>query len=215
MPLRRLALPLLLLALASTGLAQTAPVRVPLPPPATGGRPLMDVLRDRHSERAFRDAPLPPQELSNLLWAAFGVNRPESGRRTAPSALNWQEIDIYVAAADGLFRYVADGHALERIHGRDVRAATGSQPFVATAAVNLVYVADGSRARGEMDEAQKRHFSALDTGFIAENACLYCASAGLATVPRAYFDQAALAKELNLSATQWIVLTQSVGYPAE
>lgn len=203
-----------LLAGAPLAVAQTSPARVVLPAPDTQGRPLMQVLRDRHSARAFTAEAIPAQELGNLLWAAFGVNRPESGRRTAPSALNWQEIDIYVATRDGLFRYVAAEHALERIHDRDIRAATGAQPFVATAPVNLVYVADEARTRANMDAAQRRRYSALDTGFIAQNACLYCASAGLATVVRASFDAEALAREMGLAPTQWAVLAQSVGYPA-
>lgn len=214
MKIRSFALVLLLSVTAAGAAAQTAASRVALPPPDGAGRPLMEVLRDRHSERAYADTPLPAQELSNLLWAAFGINRPESGRRTAPSAMNWQEIDVYVAAPDGLFRYVADGHALERVHDRDIRAATGTQPFVASAAVNLVYVADETRMRADMDSAKRREFLALDAGFVAENACLYCASAGLATVVRASFDQAALAKAMGLAPTQWIVLAQSVGFPA-
>ena len=186
-----------------------------LPAPEMGGRPLMDVLRDRRSGREFSNRSLSPQELSNLLWAAFGINRPESGKRTAPSALNWQEIDVYVTTADGLFRYEAKGHSLEPIHDRDIRALTGRQAFPAEAGLNLVYVADHAEVGADMDPAERRQLSALDTGFIAQNVYLYCASAGLVTVARAYVDREALAEAMELEDTQWIVLAQTVGYPAE
>lgn len=186
-----------------------------LPAPQMGGRPLMDVLRDRRSDRDFSNRALPPQELSNLLWAAFGINRPESGKRTAPSALNWQEVDLYVTTAEGLFRYEAEGHALVSIHDRDIRALTGRQPFPAKAGLNLVYVADHSEVGADMDPAERRQLSAINTGFIAQNVYLYCASAGLVTVARAYIHREALAEAMELADTQWIVLAQTVGYPAE
>ncbi len=185
-----------------------------LPAPEMGGRPLMEVLRDRHSNREFGEQPLPRQELSNLLWAAFGINRPESGKRTAPSARNWQEIDLYITTAEGLFLYAAEDHALVLIHGRDIRAHTGRQAFPATAALNLVYVADLEKIDAGLDPQQRREYGALDTGFIAQNVYLYCASAGLATVARAHVDRETLAREMGLRDTQWIVLAQTVGYPA-
>jgi len=185
---------------------------IPLPPPQTsGGRPLMQVLKDRHTTREFSSQKLPPQVLSNLLWAAFGVNRPD-GKRTAPSAMNWQEIEIYVATQDGLYVYDAKGNALKPVLAQDVRAATGQQPFVKEAPVNLVYVADlgkTGRAGGE----DQTLYTAADTGFIAQNVYLFCASEGLAAVVRGSVDRTALAKLIKLRPDQKIILAQTVGYP--
>jgi nitroreductase len=177
-----------------------------------GGKPLMQVLKERKSAREFSSEKLPLQVLSNLLWAASGVNRPESGRRTAPTAANWQEIDIYVAAADGLYLYDAKPHLLKPVVAEDIRALTGLQPFVKDAALNLIYVADLSRiGRGTNEE--KDFFSAADTGFIAQNVYLFCASEGLATVVRANIDRPTLGKTMKLGPDQRITLSQTVGYP--
>lgn len=202
----------ILVTCAALALAQEAET-LQLPKPQTdGGRPLMQVLRDRKSSRAFSARELPAQELSNLLWAAFGVNRPESGKRTAPSAVNWQQIDIYVATADGLHLFDAHAHALKPVLAEDIRALTGTQPFVRQAPVNLVYVADRSRM-GRASDANKDFYSATDTGFISQNVYLYCASEGLATVVRGLVDRPALAKKMGLRPDQRIILAQSVGYP--
>jgi SagB-type dehydrogenase family enzyme len=150
--------------------------------------------------------------LSNLLWAACGINRPESGRRTAPSAVNWQEIDVYVAMADALYLYNAKEHILMPILNRDIRALAGKQSFVKDAPLNLIYVADLSRiSRGNIEE--KNFYSAVDTGFISQNVYLYCASEGLATVVRAMIDKEALSKAMNLNDNQKITLSQTIGYP--
>jgi SagB-type dehydrogenase family enzyme len=184
----------------------------PLPPPQTsGGRPLMQVLKDRHSSREFSNEKLPPQVLSNLLWAAFGVNRPD-GKRTAPSAMNMQEIDIYVATQDGLYLYDAKGNALKPVLAQDVRGATGQQPFVKEAPLNLVYVADLAKAGRATGEDQTL-YTAADTGFIAQNVYLFCASEGLAVVVRGSVDRTALAKLIKLRPDQKIILAQTVGYP--
>lgn len=183
---------------------------IALPQPQTdGGRPLMQVLKERKTTREFAADKLPPQVLSNLLWAAFGVNRPD-GRRTAPSAMNKQEIDIYVATGEGLFVYNAQANRLDPVLPQDVRAATGMQSFVATAPVDLVYVADLAKAGSEPDADL---YTAADTGFIAQNVYLYCASEGLATVVRGSVDRAALAKTMKLRPDQKIILAQTVGYP--
>jgi SagB-type dehydrogenase family enzyme len=172
----------------------------------------MQVLKDRSSSRSFGSDKLPLQVLSNLLWAASGVNRPDSGKRTAPSAVNWQELDIYVATAEGLYLYDAKSHRLNPILSEDIRALTGRQPFVREAPVNLVYVADFLRmGRGTNEE--KEFYSATDTGFIAQNVYLFCSSEGLATVVRASIDRPALAKVMKLRPGQKITLAQSVGYP--
>jgi len=169
----------------------------------------MQVLKDRKTTRDFAPDKLPPQVLSNLLWAAFGVNRPD-GRRTAPSAMNRQEMDIYVATGDGLFVYDAKGNRLEPVLAQDVRPATGTQSFVATAPLDLVYVADLSKAGSDPDADL---YTAADTGFIAQNVYLFCASEGLATVVRGSIDRVALAKAMKLRPEQKIILSQTVGYP--
>jgi SagB-type dehydrogenase family enzyme len=183
-----------------------------LKPQVDGGRPLMQVLKDRSTSRSFSAEKLQLQVLSNLLWAAFGINRPDSGKRTAPSAMNWQEIDIYVAAADGLYLYDAKAHLLQPVLSDDIRAMTGRQPFVKEAPINLVYVADFTRT-GTASQEDKELYSAADTGFISENVYLYCASEGLATVVRGSIDRAALAKAMKLRPDQKIILAQTVGHP--
>jgi SagB-type dehydrogenase family enzyme len=181
-------------------------------PQVDNGRPLMQVLRDRSSSRSFSTQKISDQILSNLLWAAFGINRPDTGRRTAPSAVNWQEIDIYVATAEGLYLYEAKTQTLEPVLSGDMRSATGKQVYVKEAPVNLIYVADFSRMRTASQE-DKEFYSAADTGFISQNVYLYCASEGLGTVVRGSIDKQALAKTMNLRSDQKIILAQSVGYP--
>jgi nitroreductase len=185
------------------------PIQLPTPQ-MEGGKPLMLALKERMTIRTFGEGKLPMQTLSNLLWAAFGINRPD-GRRTAPSAKNWQEIDIYVATPDGLFLWDAQKNVLNPIGAKDVRAMTGIQTYIKDASVNLVYVADYSKVSGGgMDQ---NVLVGADTGLIAENVYLFCASEGLATVVRASIDRDALAKELKLKPEQKIILAQSVGYP--
>jgi nitroreductase len=183
-----------------------------LKPQTDGGRPFMQVLKDRKSSREFSSEKLPAQVLSNLLWAAFGLNRPDSGKRTAPSAMNRQEIDVYVATADGLYLFDAKAHLLKPVLAEDIRAMTGLQPFVKEVPLNFIYVADFSKMGSATDE-QKEFYSAADTGFIAQNVYLYCASEGLATVVRGLVDKPALAKAMKLRTDQKITLVQSVGYP--
>jgi SagB-type dehydrogenase family enzyme len=203
---------LTLIACATLAVAQELnPILLPRPQ-TSGGRPLMQVLVDRQSSREFSSQKLPPQVLSNLLWAAFGVNRPDSGKRTAPSAMNWQEIDIYVATQDGLYVYDAKGNALNPVLAQDVRGATGQQPFVKEAPLNLVYVADLAKT-GRAGGEDQTLYTAADTGFIAQNVYLFCASEGLAAVVRGSVDRAALAKLIKLRPNQKIILAQTVGYP--
>ncbi len=206
----------LLLFVCAAGLLHCAlaqdlrPIELPKPD-MEGGKPLMQVLKARQSGREFSPERLPPQVLSNLLWAAWGINRPD-GRRTAPSASNRQEIEIYAATADGLYLYDAKAHRLQPVLAKDVRASTGRQAFVSQAPLNLVYVADYSKM-GKASEEDKNLYSAADTGFIAQNVYLYCASEGLATVGRGMVDRPAVAKAMNLRPDQRIILSQTVGYP--
>jgi SagB-type dehydrogenase family enzyme len=181
-------------------------------PQTSGGKPLMEALAKRRSTRAFDSRKLPAQTLSNLLWAADGINRPASGKRTAPSAMNRQEIDIYAATADGLFLYNAKKHQMDPVLAKDIRAQAGEQPFVKTAPIVLIYVSDHARMKGAPQES-KDFYSATDTGFISQNVYLFCASEGLATVVLGWVNKPALAKAMKLRGDQKIVLTQPVGHP--
>jgi SagB-type dehydrogenase family enzyme len=201
-----------MLMMGVTGMAGGAEVLKLPPPQMMGGMPLMQALQARHSSREFSGKPLPQQVLSDLLWAAQGVNRPETGKRTAPSARDWREIDVYLTQADGVFIYAPNAHALRKVLDRDVRVLTGRQDFPATAPLNLVYVAD-FRRMPDADEQQKTFYSAADTGFIAQNVYLFCASSGLAVVVRGALDKEALAVALGLDSHQQVILSQTVGYP--
>ena len=202
----------LVLILSARGAAQDLkPVQL-LPPNLDGGKPLMQALKTRATSRTFDAEKLPDQVLSNLLWAAFGVNRPDSGRRTAPSAQNWQEVDVYVVMANGTYVYDARAHALTPVVPDDLRALTGKQSFAKDAPVTLVFVADYARM-GRASQEDKDLYSAADTGYISQNVYLFCASEGLATGVRGSIDRPVLAKALKLRPEQKIILAQSVGYP--
>jgi SagB-type dehydrogenase family enzyme len=173
---------------------------------------LMAALRNRKSTRSFSTKPLPRQLLSDLLWAAFGVNRPDIGYRTAPSPMSSQEIEIYVASANGLYLYDARFHQLVRLSGEDIRSLCGTQEYVAHAPLNLIYVANFSKF-GDMQDEKKIFYSAADTGFISQNVYLFCAAFGLGTVVRDWIDRPTLAKKIGLREDQKIILGQTVGYP--
>jgi SagB-type dehydrogenase family enzyme len=181
-------------------------------PDKRGGLPLMQALARRRSSREFQRKPLPLPVLSSLLWAAFGVNR-RGGGRTAPSALDAQEIDVYVALPDGAYLYDAQAHALRLVAASDLRRVTGYQDFVDEAPLDLIYVADHARMR-MVPAAQRESYASAAAGAIAENVYLYAASAGLATVIRAWIDRAAIADALGLTHDQQVLLSQTVGYPA-
>lgn len=206
------------LALALALVVVLAPCRaqdlkpIALPKPQTeGGKPLMQTLKERKSTREYSDEKLSPQVLSNLLWAAYGTNRPD-GKRTAPSAVNRQTIDIYVTLPDGVYLYEAGPHRLSPVVAGDLRARAGTQPFVADAALNLVYVADQAKM-GNQNAEDKIAWSAAETGFIGQNVYLFCTSEGLVTVFRAMLDREALAKAIKLRPEQRITFAQTVGYP--
>ena len=211
---RSAAATVLILALTCPVAAQeVAPVQLPLPQ-KEAGKPLMQALALRQSSREFDPKPLPLQELSNLLWAADGINRPESGKRTAPSAVNWQETDVYVILKEGAFLFDAPHARLNPVTGGDVRGDAGSQGFVKDAPLNLVYVVDEAKMTRASDE-DKKLYGAADVGFIAENVYLYCASEGLAVVVRGSVDRPKLAATLKLRPDQKIILTQTVGFPKQ
>ena len=207
-----LALPAAILFICSAAACaeEIKPVKL-LPPQTDGGKPLMLALKDRKSTREFAPGELSAQELSDLLWAACGINRPDSGLRTAPTAKNMQEIDVYVVKAEGVYLYDAGTNMLMPVLKGDIRESTGKQPFVKDAPINLIFVADLSRMRG-MSAQDADFYAATDTGFVSQNVYLYCASAGLATVVRGWVDKAGLAKVMKLRPDQKIVLAQTVGY---
>jgi SagB-type dehydrogenase family enzyme len=185
-------------------------------PPAqtTGGLPLMEALRQRHSAREFRPDALTPQQLSDLLWAACGLNRDALGGRTAPSAMNAQEVDLYVALPQGLYRYEPKAHALQLVVAQDVRRVTGYQDFVDTAPLDLIFVAEHSRMK-MVPAAMRESYASVAAGAMAQNIYLYCASVGLATVVRAWFDRQALTQAMGLTPDQQLLLTQTVGWPKQ
>jgi hypothetical protein len=199
--------------LKPTPLAFDASKSIRLPAALTeGGMPLMQALAARQSQREFVATALPDQTLSDVLWACAGVNRTELGGRTAPSAMNAQEVDVYVALARGLYRYEPKAHVLHLVVAMDVRRVTGYQDFVDTAPLDLVYVADHSRMK-TIPATHRESFASVAAGAMAQNVYLYCASTGLATVMRAWFDRTALGQSMGLDADQQILLTQTVGIP--
>lgn len=190
-----------------------APQAYILPPVRThGGLLLIDALRLRHSTREYDKRALPIRLLSELLWVAFGINRPETGDRTAPYWRHVMVIDVYVATADGVWIYAPAQHALLPYLDTDIRAATGLQEFVGEAPVELIYVAHGDRMHDVVAE-DRRLFAAVDTAFIGQNVYLFCASEGLGTVFRGAFDQKKLAGALNLDVEQFVTFVQTVGRP--
>lgn len=182
-----------------------------------GGMPLMQALKLRKSTRGGfgPDTKLSMQMLSNLLWAANGVNRPND-YRTAPSAMNWKNIDIYITTEEGLFLYDAPNHLLKVLGKEDVRAVSGQQAFVNTAPLNLIYVADLAKATfpgGDGTPApQAEMWSFAGVGFIAQNVYLFCASENLACIVRAMADGEAIAKTLKLRPDQKFLLAQTVAH---
>jgi len=207
---RLLASMVLLLSAAAGATELPPPIDLPKPKldaPAT----LVQALKARKSTREFSPAPLPLQTLSDLLWAGSGVNRGD-GRRTAPSAKNWQEIDVYVVLREGAYLFDAKTHALRGVVRGDFREATGTQDFVKEAPLNLVFVADLSRMAGASGP-DRDSYAAADAAFISQNVYLYCAATGLSTVVRGSVDRPAVAKALRLRPDQRIVLAQTVGLP--
>ena len=180
-------------------------------PEKRGGMPLMDALARRCSTRAFSSAEIALPMLSDLLWSAFGVNRADGGR-TAPSALNSQEIEVFVALPGGAYRFDAVSHQLQLVAGADLRRVTGYQDFVDEAPLDLVYVADHKRLR-MVPAAQREAYAYAAAGAIAQNVYLYAAGNALATVIRAWIDRDAIADALGLSPDQQVLLSQTVGLP--
>jgi nitroreductase len=199
--------------------AQSLPA-IALPKPETkGAKSLLEALSLRKTSRDLGEEKLSPQMLSNLLWAAFGVNRIESGGRTAPSAMGVKEMDVYVFLAEGIYLYDAAGHTLKPVLPGDHRSKTGTQAGVGRAPLSLLYVADLEKygaARGmRIEPATQIAWSNAHAGFIGQNVYLYAASEGLGAWFRAMVDVPALTALLNLRPMQKVMYSQSVGYPAK
>jgi len=190
---------------------ETKTVQLP-EPKLDQSKSLVQALKDRKTTREYSQANLPMQTLSNLLWAGWGINRADSGRRTAPSALNRQEVSLYAATPEGMYLYDPKGNALVQVVAGDIRSLTYTQPVFKDAPVDLVYVADLERM-GDGEEGPKMFLAAMDTGFIAENVYLYCASEGLPTGYRVSIDKEKLAQAMKLKPSQRIMGAQSVGLP--
>lgn len=198
----------LVIACLSIGLQAQELKTIKLNKPNTQrGIPVLTALEQRHSEREFADKKLEMQDLSDLLWAAVGINRPESGKRTAPTAMNKQEIDVYVCLAEGAYLYDAKQHVLLPVVKGDFRSAVGGgQAFVNTAPACLVIVADLNKFNGEV------LMPAVDAGIVSQNISLFCSGVGLVTVPRASMDQAKLKTVLKLKEGQRPLMNHPVGY---
>ena len=188
----------------------STPLRALPSPSLSGGMPLMSALSGRQSLREFAPDALPEQVLSDLLWAAGGINRHEVGGRTAPSAMNAQEVLLYVAMPQGLYLYEPRPHALRLVVASDVRRVTGNQDFVDTAPLDLVFVADHARMK-LVPAARREAYAHATAGAMAQNVYLYCASEGLAAVIRAWFDRDSLARAMGLQADHQLLLSQTVG----
>ncbi len=208
----KLTLWLVLLSAASVLMAADAAFDGALPAPhRTGGKPVMQALQERQSIREFKSDALSTQQMSDLLWAAFGINRPEIEHRTAPSAVNAQDVDIYIALAGGLYRYDAKPHRMVKVSDEDVRPLSTGQPFGKVAPIQLIYVSDYVRMAKVAPESRPV-YSGVDTGAIVQNVYLFCASEGLACVVHE-LDHAPMAKAMNLRPDQHIVVAQAVGFP--
>ena len=199
--------------LFASAIAQDEVVKLP-PPDKKGGKPLMQCLTERKSERSFSDRQLEPQVLSNLFYAAYGINR-EDGGRTAPSARNAQDMLVYAAMPSGLYLYNPADNTLELKLNKDIREKCGMQSDMhKKAALVLIYVSDTSKLKTS-DKDVKEFYSANHTGYISQNVYLFCASEGLNTVVCAMIDKDALSKLMGLPENCMIQLIQPLGYPVK
>ena len=202
-------------SVAVTGSRVRAEAQIIQLPPArnTGGMPLIEALKLRRSTREYSDRPLETQQLSDLLWSAYGVNRP-TGDRTAPYWRHVMVIDVFAVMANGTWLYDPKDHALVLRQADDLRPKTGLQEFVGGAPLNLVYVAHGERMQ-DVSAEDRRLYASADACFIGQNVYLLCASEGLATVFRGAVNHKALADAMHLDAEQFVTFAQTVGYPKQ
>lgn len=176
-------------------------------PDTKKGLPVMQALEKRQSVREYADKKLTHQDLSDLLWAANGINRPELGKRTAPSAMNRQEIDVYVCMPEGAYLYDAQTNTLKPVAKGDLRSAVGGgQAYVAKAPLCIVLV-------GNLEDFNNDVLMpAVDAGIVSQNISLFCSGTGLVTIPRASMDYEKLKSTLKLKNSQRLLLNHPVGY---
>ena len=199
--------------LSSCATAQSDKDITLLPPDTDKGASIMKSLAQRQSHRECADKELSTADLSDLLWAANGINRPGDNKRTAPSALNRQDIDVYVISKTGAYKYIAAENRLQLITEGDHRDAVASgQDFVNQIPVSLVLVSELSKL-GDAKNERTRMTAAMDAGYVSQNICLFCAGNGLVTVPRATMNSTELKKILKLGDTALPLLNNPVGYP--
>lgn len=185
-----------------------------LPPARTaGGKPLIEALQLRRSTREYSNRPIEAQVLSDLLWSAYGINRP-TGDRTAPYWRHVMVIDVFAVMTSGTWLYDPKAHTLVLHLQDDLRAQTGLQDFVGEAPLNLVYVAHGERMH-DISAEDRRLYASADACFIGQNVYLFCASEGLATVFRGAVNYKALASAMHLDTDQFVTFAQTVGYPRQ
>ena len=172
---------------------------------------LYQALQQRKSVREYSTKDIDDMKLSQLLWAAVGINRPD-GHLTAPTAINAQDITVYVCRKDGAYLYVAKDNTLQKVSDKDLRKSVASaQAFAADAPISLVIVTDNAKFRGGSTNGPTIS-GAIDAGYVSQNIDLACEALGLCTVPRATMDKDALKKELKLTDSQNAILNHPVGY---
>jgi SagB-type dehydrogenase family enzyme len=210
MIMKNIAVYIWLTILAYPLFAQSTKTIVLNPPDMTRGLPVMKALSLRASATDFDTTKIKLQDLSDLLWASNGVNRPDVGKRTAPSAINAQDIDVYVSMESGIYLYDAKKHILDLITDGDYRKLiAGRQENVAKAPVICLLVSDISRFKfGE--DSLKLVWAAEDAGIVSQNISLFCASIDLATRPRATMDLIKLHELLKLKKSQYLMLNNPV-----
>lgn len=209
--MKKVQLLLVCLVLSAAAFAADKVIKLPKPNLNRSGA-VMKALSERQSTREYASKALSLADLSDLLWAANGINRSDSGKRTAPSAMNKQDVDVYVVLPEGTYLYDAKKHQLNLVAEGDHRGAVaGGQAFVKTAPVSLVLVSDISRF-GDAKSARNQLMGAMDAGIVSQNISLFCSSANLATVPRASMDFDQLKKVLKLKETQMSMMNHPVGY---
>jgi len=182
-----------------------------LPPQTEKGKTLMKALEERCTTREYSDRAMSLQDISNVLWAANGINRVKEMKHTAPTAMNQQEIDIYVVLGKGIFLYDPHDSTLYPVVKGDLREQAGTQDYVKTAPLNLIYVADYTKMKNA-EEEKKESYASADAAFIADNVYLVCAAFDMGCVVRASVDREKLSATLKLLPFQHIVFGQTIGF---
>lgn len=203
------------MALLMTATSCKAQDNIQLPKPSMDNKvTLMQALQNRHSTREYADKQVPDNVLSTVLWAACGINRPSEGKITAPSAINAQDIQVYVVRKDGAYLYKPEENSLQKVNSKDLRSAVaGRQSFAADAPASLVLVSNHNKFPQQMPNEAKVRMGVVDAGYVSENICLACSALGLNTVPRMTMNSETLKKELNLDDNYDFVLNSQIGYP--